>query len=114
MQRSTGLFDQAFMETICDYYDFNEAKQEGKSWYRLENTDSTKGMQTLTNAMQAYLASKGVTVKINSPVLKMIDNKGSIEVTYANAAGGPDIVKTYESVFNSTTMGCLEEWTFKT
>jgi monoamine oxidase len=108
MQRSTGLFDQAFMETICDYYDFNEAKQEGKSWYRLENTDSTKGMQTLTDAMQAYLASKGVTVKINSPVLKMIDNKGSIEVTYANAAGGPDIVKTYESVFNSTTMGCLE------
>jgi monoamine oxidase len=107
--RSTGLFDQAFMETICDYYDFDEAKE----WYRLENTDSmsgqpTKGMQALTDAMVVYLASKGVNVTLKSPVLKMVDKKGSIEVTYANANGGPDITKTYESVYNTTTMGCLE------
>ena len=84
MQRSTGLFDQAFMETICDYYDFYEARK--KPWYRLENTDPTtkmptKGMQALTDAMMSYLASKGVTVTVNSPVLKMEDKHGSIDVT---------------------------------
>jgi monoamine oxidase len=101
------------METLCDYFDFWEAKDQKKNWYRLDNLDpntktATKGMQTLTDIMQTYLASKGVKVTFNSPVLKLVDNKGSIEVTYANAAGGSDIVKTYESVYNTTTFGCME------
>ena len=96
--RSTGLFDQAFMETICDWYDFQEADLTGAKWYRIEG-----GMSVLTDAMYDYATKRGVTVLKQKPVTVMKDHKHSISVHFA----GSDSPQEFAAVFNTTTFGCL-------
>lgn len=45
---STGLFDQAFTETICDYCDFAAAKHA--KWWRLNG-----GMHQITERMKELI-----------------------------------------------------------
>jgi monoamine oxidase len=99
--RSTGLFDQALLETLCDNNDFQEAS--GNPWWRLEG-----GMQQLTDAMKNYVTSKGVTINTNSPVSVLKYNGDSISVTWTDSSGQNPNTQSYESVFTTTTLGCLE------
>ncbi|EXJ72280.1 uncharacterized protein A1O5_04784 [Cladophialophora psammophila CBS 110553] len=98
--QSTGLFDQAWMETVCDYADF-QAASAGK-WYRLEDSQTKNGMQAITNAMENYLKSMNINVKYKSPVTSLVYNQTDIAVS---VVGGQ--AQNYESVINTTTMGCL-------
>jgi monoamine oxidase len=100
---STGLFDQAFLETLCDNSDFQEVEKEGKGWWRLDG-----GMQTLTDAMKDYVTSKGVKIFTNSPVTAMQRNSASISVSWTDASGKNPQTKEYESVFSTTALACLE------
>lgn len=102
LPRSTGLFDQAFMETICDWFDFNEAKATGAAWYRIEG-----GMSELIHALSNYVAQKGVTVINDCPVMAMKSNEETITVTYAGSPQ-PAPPNDYAAVFSTTTFGCLQ------
>lgn len=99
---STGLFDQAFMETICDWYDFTDAQINDVDWWRIEG-----GMSVLTDALAADATKNGATIVTGCPVMAMKDNGHSITVTYA---GNPQTAPPteYAAVFNTTTFGCLQ------
>ncbi|KAF7554779.1 hypothetical protein G7Z17_g2679 [Cylindrodendrum hubeiense] len=108
---STGLFDQAFTETICDYSDFQAAK--AKPWYRLEG-----GMSIVTDTMEQKLKSAEwpkpdstiVTVTPKTPVVAMAVSKDSqkIEVTRTDSKTGKDVTDSYDMVFNTTAMAPLQ------
>ena len=102
MSSSTGLFDQAFIETICDWYDFNEAKITGAKWSRIDD-----GMSVLTDALYNYATKNGVNIVKQCPVTAMKDNGGTITVTYA---GSPRLAPPteYAAVLTTTTFGCLQ------
>ena len=99
---STGLFDQAFMETICDWYDFNAAKLTKASWKRIEG-----GMSVLTDALYNYATKNGINVIRQCPVTAMKDEGGKICVTYAGSPHPAPQTK-YAAVFSTTTFGCLQ------
>ncbi|KAL6400898.1 L-amino acid oxidase [Ilyonectria robusta] len=109
---STGLFDQAFTETICDYSDFQAAK--AKPWYRLEG-----GMSVITDTMRDRLASTthprpgapSIKPILNSPVISMAindDAENTIKVTRRDGETGKHIAKDYDMVFNTTAMAPLQ------
>lgn len=98
---STGLFDQSFTETICDYYDF-EASKEGR-WYRLED-----GMSLLTDTMRERLQEAGLKVTLNKPVVAMRDEGKTIAVTTTGPQGAGSSQCHYHMVFNTTPMACLQ------
>ncbi|KAI9660582.1 MAG: hypothetical protein M1821_009934 [Bathelium mastoideum] len=99
LDTSTGIFDQAFMETICDWYDFHLAASQ--PWYRIEG-----GMAKLTDAMYNVAIKRGVNISWNSPVTAMQDNGETVGVTYIDQTGQNS--KNYSVVFNTTTFGCLQ------
>ncbi|KAF2148559.1 FAD/NAD(P)-binding domain-containing protein [Myriangium duriaei CBS 260.36] len=103
LDTSTGLFDQAFMETICDYYDFYLAKE--KPWYRVEG-----GMQKLTDAMHDVITSQGARVHYQSPVAALTETSDAnfIEVTYRDSQGVLQPRESYSAVFNTTAFGALQ------
>lgn len=88
------------METICDFYDFQNADET--PWYRVEN-----GMSALTQAMYNVCVQEKVTVTTNATVTTMTDNGSTMGVTYLDSSGNSQ-AKTYDTVFNTTTFGCLE------
>ncbi|KAH7145710.1 L-amino acid oxidase [Dactylonectria estremocensis] len=108
---STGLFDQAMIETICDYSDFQAAKNA--QWYRLDG-----GMEVVTKAMEERLSSTewpkaghpSVKVTRKTPVVAMALNgdKSSITVTSTDAKTGKDVAQDYDMVFNTTAMAPLQ------
>lgn len=102
LSSSTGLFDQAFMETIADWFDFNMAKD----WFRVDG-----GMSVLTDALRNAVMEFPSPPKLEtqSPVIVMEEStdKATIKVTYKNA-GGFKSSTDYKAVFNTTTLGCLQ------
>ncbi|KAK3370575.1 hypothetical protein B0H63DRAFT_528291 [Podospora didyma] len=106
---STGLFDQAFTETICDYCDFAAAKTS--NWWRLEG-----GMSVVTDRMQQLLASETWprpssqphTIKLNTPVIAMADTGKAINVTTTDPSGNNPTTTAYDFVFNTTAMAPLQ------
>ncbi|KAJ4012635.1 hypothetical protein NW752_008348 [Fusarium irregulare] len=106
-ETSTGLFDQAFIESLCDYSDFQAAN--GKPWWRLEG-----GMSIVTDKMNKCIGDPkwvpdnpiSLKVKTKTPVVAMSENKSGdkIEVTLA----GADEPESYDMVFNTTAMGPLQ------
>ena len=103
-QSSTGLFDQAFTETILDYADFVVA--EKNQWYRMEG-----GMQIIPNAMQTAIETPsgdypGVPVQLGKRVTALAYQNGQMQVTIDDGSGNPSQTP-YDTVFNTTTMGCL-------
>ncbi|KAL6914810.1 hypothetical protein FSST1_012570 [Fusarium sambucinum] len=106
-ETSTGLFDQAFIESLCDYSDFQAAT--GKPWWRLEG-----GMSIVTDKMTECLEDKkwaphnpvSFKVKTSTPVVAMSESESSdkIEVTLAGAKKP----ENYDMVFNTTAMGPLQ------
>ena len=107
VRRSTGLFDQAFIESLCDYSDFQAAN--GKPWWRLEG-----GMSIVTDKMNNCIEDPNwvsdnpisLKVKTKTPVVAMSESKSGdkIEVTVA----GADKPESYDMVFNTTAMGPLQ------
>lgn len=93
---STGLFDQAFMETICDWYDFKQAKTA--NWWRIDG-----GISVLTDALYSYATSNKVKVEMNSPVTAMASNGKAITVT-----SGQNTLSDFAAVFNTTTFVSLQ------
>ncbi|KAJ4252416.1 hypothetical protein NW762_011016 [Fusarium torreyae] len=108
-ERSTGLFDQAFLESLCDFSDFQAA--EGKDWYRLDG-----GMSVLTDEMNkriedpTWLPENPISLKVkkNTPVVAMNDNimENKIEVTILDEK--KPRTEKYDMVFNTTAMGPLQ------
>lgn len=101
LDTSTGLFDQAFMETICDFYDFEVAK----TWQRIDG-----GMSKLTDALFNVVTNKGITVTPNTPVIAMKDSGSTIDVMCIDQSGNQprQTPKTFDVVFNTTSFGCLQ------
>lgn len=107
---STGLFNQGFVETLCDYYDFDAAGNA--PWYRLDG-----GMSILTDTMKETVASvnypepgsKAVKVSTGQKVIAMRDEDvlGNIGVT--SDSGSAQRTAQYKAVFNTTAMGCLQQ-----
>ncbi|KAM0356240.1 hypothetical protein ACHAP4_006803 [Fusarium culmorum] len=106
-ETSTGLFDQAFIESLCDYSDFQAAN--GKPWWRLEG-----GMSIVTDKMNECIEDKNwaphnpisLKVKTSTPVVAMSESESGdkIEVTLAGAKKP----ESYDMVFNTTAMGPLQ------
>ncbi|KAH7183328.1 uncharacterized protein B0J16DRAFT_289896 [Fusarium flagelliforme] len=106
-ETSTGLFDQAFIESLCDYSDFQAAN--GKPWWRLEG-----GMSIVTDKMNKCIEDPNwvsdnpisLKVKTKTPVVTMSESKSGdkIEVTLAGATKP----ESYDMVFNTTAMGPLQ------
>lgn len=102
LSRSNGLFDQAFMETICDWFDFNEPKFTGALWYRIEG-----GMSKLIDALSQFVTKNGVTIINDCPVTAMRREGKTVRII---CAGTPQSVppKDYAAVFSTTTFGSLQ------
>ncbi|KAF4945937.1 hypothetical protein FSARC_14313 [Fusarium sarcochroum] len=106
-ETSTGLFDQAFIESLCDYSDFQAAK--GKDWSRVDG-----GMSVLTDEMNKRIEDTkwpshnpiSIKVKTNTPVIAMNDNSKKIEVTVSE--NKKTHTEKYDMVFNTTAMGPLQ------
>ncbi|MCJ1407670.1 hypothetical protein MMC19_001741 [Ptychographa xylographoides] len=101
---STGLFDQAFTETILDYVDFDTAG----TWSRLEG-----GMEVLTKAMRQLVETAtelwpGIPIQTNSTVTALTDNDNDNTISVTVTQEGKANTNTYATVFNTTTMGCLQ------
>ncbi|KAK3374262.1 hypothetical protein B0T24DRAFT_679621 [Lasiosphaeria ovina] len=112
---STGLFDQAFTETICDYCDFQAAKNA--TWWRIE-----KGMSLIPETMEEKLLSADwppadvrgdlpatpIKITYNRPVVAMADKGHAVHVTTTNTAGHDRKTEAYDMVFNTTAMAPLQ------
>ncbi|KAM5356605.1 hypothetical protein ACJ41O_003251 [Fusarium nematophilum] len=109
-QTATGLFDQAFLESLCDYSDFQAAT--GKPWWRLEG-----GMSVVTEEMYKRIMdpdwpednSKPPKVYRKTPVVAMTENlkDNVIDVTTTDQNGNTKTT-SYNAVFNTTAMGPLQ------
>ncbi|KAH6688323.1 L-amino acid oxidase [Plectosphaerella plurivora] len=111
---STGLFDQALTETLCDNTDFQQSSD--KPWYRVEG-----GMSVVTDTMAALVQStswpqkKGapspaINISLSTSVVTMgksTDGK-RIEVETVDAAGNAQPTQKYDMVFSTTAMGPLQ------
>ncbi|KAL7758551.1 hypothetical protein ACKLNR_010978 [Fusarium oxysporum f. sp. zingiberi] len=106
---STGLFEQSFVESLCDFSDFQATA--GKPWWRLEG-----GMSVVTEKMNQCIKDPkwaphnpvSLKVKKNTPVVAMTENhqENKIEVTITGAEGTK--TEAYDMVFNTTAMGPLQ------
>jgi len=98
------LFDQALIETICDYVDFQAAK--GADWCRIDG-----GMKVIIDAMVEELkAEPRIKIHKNTAVKALIDNehygeKGDKSMTVVTQDGQHH---EYTAVFNTTAMPCLQ------
>jgi monoamine oxidase len=90
------MFDQAFSESVVDWYDF----PSDANWYRVEN-----GMTTLVDALCAVIATKP-TLETEVKSIAMDANK-KVDVTFKDKAG---VIQTqkYKAVFSSTSLGALQ------
>lgn len=87
------------METICDWFDFKQAKTA--PWKRIEG-----GMSVLTDALHDYATKHNVTVATNTPVTAMKDNGQTISVTFVDPS--QKLPTDYSAVFNTTTFVSLQ------
>ena len=107
---STGLFDQAFTETLCDYCDFKEA--ENADWFRLEG-----GMSQITDRMKEYIekpdwpvkGAPGIKIITSRPVTAMSEtaDQSAISVTTTGPKGESPSTTDYSVVFSTTAMAPL-------
>lgn len=102
LSRSNGLFDQAFIETIGDWLDFNEPKITAASWYRIEG-----GMSKLIDALSNYVTKNGVNIINDCPVMAMKSDEKTISIVYSGSPQ-PAPPNDYTAVFSTTTFGCLQ------
>lgn len=94
-----GSFDQALLETVCDWLDFQEASA-GK-WFRIEG-----GMKVLVQAMVDKVLSKPqTTIKYSTPVIALKNNDGNKTMSVTTEDG---TTKEYDVVFNTTALACLQ------
>ncbi|KAJ4403097.1 hypothetical protein N0V85_005169 [Neurospora sp. IMI 360204] len=107
---STGLFDQAFTETIFDYCDFAEA--ENADWVRLEG-----GMNQVAEEMQKLIekpdwpveGAPGIKITTSRPVTAMSETAdgSAISVTTTCPKGQSPSTTDYSAVFSTTAMAPL-------
>ncbi|KAM0354983.1 hypothetical protein ACHAPU_000827 [Fusarium lateritium] len=108
-ETSTGLFDQAFMESLCDYSDFQAAT--GQDWWRLEG-----GMSVVTDKMNQCIEDPKWTphnpvslkVKTKATVVAMRENRADDKIEVTVSEGKTTKTKAYDMVFNTTAMGPLQ------
>ena len=94
MSSGTGLFDQAFSETVLSYFDFNVAKD----WFRVEG-----GTEQITLAMLKAVKTKPLLHKRVNKIWYDGSEKVHVQVDDESTP------RSYCSVFNTTTMGCLAQ-----
>lgn len=97
---STGLFDQAFSESVIDSFDFDNP-QEDVRWFCIEG-----GTSLLTDAMERGLSTKVQTGKRVDTISidRRSDQDGNMSVKCADEATPRE---GYSTVFNTTSLGCL-------
>ncbi|KXJ95000.1 hypothetical protein Micbo1qcDRAFT_200454 [Microdochium bolleyi] len=97
-----GSFDQALLETVCDYLDFQEAKA-GK-WYRVDG-----GMKNLVKAMVDKVIDPDIpdtNILYNKSVIALKNDVGKEKIIIT--VEGEDKPRVYDAVFNTTTLPCLQ------
>ncbi|KAH6856062.1 hypothetical protein B0I37DRAFT_67638 [Chaetomium sp. MPI-CAGE-AT-0009] len=115
---STNLFDQAFSESVMDSFDFDypeddaplhegDAKPEPK-WYCIEG-----GTGRLIDAMEAKIKT---TVQTSKRVEAISIDRSSTEDgnMSVKCAGETDSRSGYSTVFNTTTLACLDRMDLRT
>ncbi|KAK3499480.1 FAD/NAD(P)-binding domain-containing protein [Neurospora hispaniola] len=109
-ETSTGLFDQAFIETIFDYCDFAQARNV--KWKRLEG-----GLSQVTDRMKELIeksdwpvkGAPGIKVTTSRPVTVMSETAdgSAISVTTTCPKGQSPSTTDYSAVFSTTAMAPL-------
>ncbi|KAF3105147.1 hypothetical protein TWF569_010210 [Orbilia oligospora] len=94
---STGLFDQAFSESVIDSFDFDEKPL----WFCIDG-----GTSVLTDAMRKGLSTEVQTnTKVEAiSIDRNLKQDGNMSV---KCAGESNWRTDYSTVFNTTTLGCL-------
>jgi monoamine oxidase len=98
---STGLFDQAFSESVMDSFDFDHSAGD-VDWHCIEG-----GTGKLIDAMQDSLRRKpetGKRVQKMSIDRKSREEDGNMSV---HVAGESEPRGGYSTIFNTTTLACL-------
>jgi monoamine oxidase len=97
---ATGLFDQAFSESVMDSFDFTGPKKEAIKWYCIDG-----GSSLLIQAMEKRIKQP---VQHQKRVRKYTRDSKTNEIT-ASVAGEPEGSRLpYTTVFNTTSLPCLQ------
>lgn len=101
---SSGLYDQAFSESVIDSLDFDYA--DGVEWNCIDG-----GTSKVTDAMLPKLTTPPTR---NSPVTRIAlvrdptnESQTHMEVSFTTPTGKKETRK-YDTVFNTTTLGCAQ------
>jgi monoamine oxidase len=90
------MFDQAFSESVVDWYDF----PSDANWYRVEN-----GMTAVIEALCAHIETQPT---LNTEVKSIaMDPNNKVDVKFRDASGRIQTRK-YKAVFSSTSLGALQ------
>ena len=98
LRSGTGLFDQAFSESVLDWYDFATAK----SWVRIEN-----GTSVLVDAMLEKLHTQP-SLNTIADAIRMADGGQSVEVRSTDIFTKEQAKNKYAAIFSTTSLGCLQ------
>ena len=97
---STGLFDQAFSESVIDSFDFDNPEKDVK-WFCIEG-----GTSLLTEAMECGLSTKVQTGKRIETI--SIDRHSAEDGNMSvKCFGEARPHEGYSTVFSTTSLGCL-------
>ena len=97
---ASGLFDQAFSESVMDSLDFAGPMEETIKWYCIDG-----GSSVMIQAMEKSINQR---VQHGKRVRKYAQNPKSNEIT-VSVAGEPEGSRSdYTTVFNTTSLPCLQ------
>ncbi|KFA80332.1 hypothetical protein S40288_09609 [Stachybotrys chartarum IBT 40288] len=97
---SSGLFDMAFTEAVMDSFDFAGSEKEAMKWYCIDG-----GSSLLIQAMEKAI---GQPVQHGKRVQKYTRDPDTNEITVSIAGGSEKSCRPYTSVFNTTSLPCLQ------
>ena len=102
-ETATGLFDQAFSESVIDSFDFDTPTGDG----HVDWTCIAGGTSVVTEAMRTKIKGR---IELNKRVNR-ISHTDAPNLNEANmrvrCADEPD-TRSYVTVFNTTSLGCLQ------
>lgn len=97
---ASGLFDQAFSESVMDSFDFAGPREDTIKWYCIDG-----GSSLLTRAMEKTIKQP---VQHGKRVRKYNQNPDTNEITVSVAGEPEGSRQDYTTVFNTTSLPCLQ------
>jgi len=97
---ASGLFDQAFSESVMDSFDFSGPGKEAIKWYCIDG-----GSSLLIQAMEKTIKQP---VQHGQRVRKYTQDPATNEITVSVAGEAEARRRPYTSVFNTTSLPCLQ------